>query len=519
MVLNVTPPALVSVRVTPVNPSIESGPGRSQQFTATGATADGVTLDVTNYVTWSSSALAVAFVNLAGLATVNGPGTATIRAVSGAVSDSTTLTVTPPVLVSIQLSFNPIFLLTQSPQLFRARGIYSNGTAAALSVDSVVWTSSNPAVAPIEATGLATFLTPGSTVLTATSAGVSASTTLTIVPQGFFPTGSMTIQRFSHTATLLSDGRVLLAGGRDYSNTILRTLEAYNPATQTFSAAGFMAAPRQQHTATLLNNGKILIAGGLPFLIHPPIATATAELLDSSTGLSAPIGGMAYARMQHTATLLGNGKTLIVGGSSDGAGGVSVAELYDPATGLFTPTGSLLIARFQHTATPLNNGRVLISGGTNDGFNAVGLAEIYDPATGAFSFLTNLPPRLRHSATLLNSGKVLVAGGVSTLLQNVSTYLSADLFDPNGLYSVKTMLGPHQQHTGTLLADGRVLVAGGTNFAAELYDPVTDQFKALGNTLDIRSEHTATRLANGDVLIAGGSPGPTADLYRPSPGQ
>ena len=73
--------------------------------------------------------------------------------------------------------------------------------------------------------------------------------------------------------------------------------------------------------------------------------------------------------------------------------------------------------------------------------------------------------------------------------------------------------------SGTVEEHGRVLVAGGTNWAAELYDPVADQFKAIGNTLDFRIGHTATRLANGDVLIAGGSFGPTAELYRSPTGQ
>jgi len=147
----------------------------------------------------------------------------------------------------------------------------------------------------------------------------------------------------------------------------------------------------------------------------------------------------------------------------------------------------------------------------------VSLAEIYDPATGAFSLYTNLTPRFRHSATSLSSGQILVAGGVSTLLQNFGPYLSADLLDPGGSSSVKTMVSPHQQHTGTLLADGRVLLAGGAFGAPELYDPVADQFKAIGNSLVFRTEHTATRLANGDVLLAGGSSDTTAELYRSPP--
>ncbi len=166
------------------------------------------------------------------------------------------------------------------------------------------------------------------------------------------------IRRF-HTATLLSNGKVLAVGGSNGSNP-LSDAELYDPATGLWNTAGSKANYRQFHTATLLANGKVIVAGGYS---QNGGYLSSAELYDSSNGLWSPTGSLATGRSSHSATLLANGKVLVAGGSK-GAGPISNAELYDPETEPRTTTGSMLDARDAHTATLLANGKVLVAGGS-----------------------------------------------------------------------------------------------------------------------------------------------------------
>ena len=103
-----------------------------------------------------------------------------------------------------------------------------------------------------------------------------------------------------------------------------------------FSQTGSITTPRRDHTATLLSNGKVLIAGGS----HDDSILASAELYDPSSGTFIATGNMKSARTNHTATLLADAKVLITGGSS-----LASAELYDPKNGTFTETGSMSTPR------------------------------------------------------------------------------------------------------------------------------------------------------------------------------
>jgi hypothetical protein len=323
---------------------------------------------------------------------------------------------------------------------------------------------------------------------------------------GFQATGAMGGERASHTATLLTTGKVLVAGGTDSLGNGLATAELFDPNTGTFTTTGSMISSRTFLTATLLahgpaaTNGKVLVVGGT--------ADNTAELFDPSAGTFAATGTPVGTRFEGTATLLASGKVLLAGGHA------STAELFDPATGTFTATGSTKSARDDCTATLLNDGTVLIAGGfggpTQD---PISTAELFDPTTGTFTATGSMAEeRSGHSATLLNNGKVLVTGGVNSN-DDIST--TAEVFDPaSGTFStVSPMRSGHAFHTATLLDDGTVLVAGGSllpnppgdgSISAELFDPATQTFASTGSLGTGRFFHTATKLNNGEVLITGG---------------
>ncbi len=294
--------------------------------------------------------------------------------------------------------------------------------------------------------------------------------------------------------------------------------------TGTWTATGSLVTGRYNHSATLLPDGKVLVAGGIAVCCD---SIASAELYDPASGTWTATGSLANVREQHTATLLPNGKVLVAGGNGDFFySSLASAELYDPASGTWTGTGSVVTARSTHTATLLPNGEVLVAAGL---FltNPIRSAELYDSASGTWSATGRLvgsghSGRAQHTATLLPNGEVLVAGGFNPAFINLK---SAQLYDPvSGTWTATgRLLGSGRaQHTATLLPEGKVLVAGGYNSAyinlksAELYDPASETWTATGSLITARDFHTATLLPNGEVLVAGGNNGgnlASAELY------
>jgi N-acetylneuraminic acid mutarotase len=429
------------------------------------------------------------------------------------------------------------------------------------------WTTTGPLAAAREY-HTATLLPDGKVLVAGGLTGPTNSVTISSaelynpISGTWTTTGSMTTNRYAHTATLLPNGKVLAVGGNNLGVGFHRTAELYDPLLGTWTATGSMLNYRFQHTATLLPNGRVLASGlgiGAPSLYNPltgtwtdvpgpdPGASATAtllangkvliaggsygtptaeaELFDYAIGTWALAAPMATARDGHTATLLPNGRVLVASFTN--------SELYNPITGTWANTGPLNSGRYNHTATLLLNGKVMVAGGIN--FSTVPGVELYDAASGSWTNTGALAINRigGHTATLLLNGKVLVAGGNDALF--TPPIRSAELYDSTaGTWTATGSMGTNRSgHSATLLPDGKVLVAGGlldgslfpaVTSTAELYDPTTGSWTAIPPMATNRSGHLSVLLPNGKVLVAGGSPASlspvntSAELYDPATG-
>jgi N-acetylneuraminic acid mutarotase len=282
------------------------------------------------------------------------------------------------------------------------------------------------------------------------------------------------------------------------------------------AAQGTLVAPMNQarwlHTATLLPNGKVLVVGGIG-----DSALASAELYDPATNIWGSATSLPEPRFLQTATLLPSGRILVLGGETGDVVHADAA-LYDPGTGTWSIAPSLPAPRYLHTATLLPGGTVLVVGGTpSDPNSPTSSAGLYSPATGTWSDVASLTmPRSRHTATLLPNGKVLVVGGDS----GGQVLASGEIYDPatNSWSGAAGLMTARQRHAATLLPNGKVLVVGGLDLggffvggnvlaSAELYDPATNTWSSAASLTTARHRPTATLLPNGVVLIVGGMAG------------
>jgi hypothetical protein len=333
-------------------------------------------------------------------------------------------------------------------------------------------------------------------------------------------------QHVWHTATRLKDGRVLVAGGADFSGIATANCELFDPKTNRWVRAASMGSARAAHTATLLTDGSVLVTGGGTGLsTFPPEILRTAEIYHPANNNWTVAAPMEVARSAHSAVRLHDGRVLAVGGTSLASGSplpaaqLEQAEVYDPKQDTWSLAGGGLPALSSQAATLMPNGTVLVTGGSTDlGFATTG-AEVFDPATNRWqpSPWPMATGRYGHTATLLTDGRVLLVGGFSTQSQvvggvaypNNDPLTTSEIFDLRGNIGVRVGYSEilRSGHTATLLRTGTVLVVGSSlisNADSQLFYPAnTDVWISTGLRMD-RSFHTATPLDDGRVLIAGG---------------
>lgn len=330
-------------------------------------------------------------------------------------------------------------------------------------------------------------------------------------PDRIVAIGHMSVPRFFHTATLLRDHKVLVAGGMQRNGVFEASAETYDPATGKFTPAGKMQSVRGWgSTATLLATGKVLIAGGG---VGAASHLATADLYDPATGTFTPTGPMAHPRAGGAAVLLKTGKVLVMGGyESSDVNPSSSAEIYDPSTGAFSSTGSMQVPRSMFAAVLLNDGRVMVVGGASAGqypdTRIEASVEIYDPASGHFGPTDHMTvARYKVAAVALRDGRVLVVGG-SDRRDAQGAYNTTEIFDPrtNRFTSGPVMhFKRYKLPAGVVtLPNGTVLVAGGAD-QPEVYDPASGSFRnTSGPALNGFYFSTVTVLPDNTVLILGG---------------
>lgn len=326
-------------------------------------------------------------------------------------------------------------------------------------------------------------------------------TSLKVEAQTWSFTGNMHVARTYHTATLLGNGQVLVAGGRGIGVPNFASAELYDPAAGTFAYTGNLNTPREYAAAVLLPSGEVLVVGGQEKVGVYNTCLASAELYNPSTGTFTNTGSLNTARCIPTATLLNTGKVLITEGPE--------AELYDPSSGTFSYTGSPNVSRAAHTVTLLGNGEVLLAGGQDPSGNYLSSAEVYNPATGIFTVTRSMhTSRVFASATLLSDGQVLVAGGWTYVPPAYPILSEAELYDPStGKFTVTgSMNHPRAYQQSLLLPSGDVLETSGSfTTTTELYDPSKGTFRITGSMTDRRDQGSgANLLNNGEVLVTGG---------------
>lgn len=375
--------------------------------------------------------------------------------------------------------------------------------------------------------------------------------------------------RYLHTMTTLPSGKVLIAGGlcdvprmrNDNAPYPPHTqLSLWNSTTETWERAPALATSRIFHTASLLSDGSVLIVGGES---DPGLGPSTREPVLSSVerykdGRLEEVNSLRVARARHTATTLVDGSVLVAGGFDNEGKAIADAELWDVARRVWRAISPMQTPRHSHSSTLLSDGRVMIAGGVGADGETIGSVEIWDPARNAWSAGDPMLLAMKElTTTRLANGDVLAVGTsvvdetsvLNTMLWekqtkrwriagtrqtlNMQAWLpqpftlvpypdgSAHVFAPRSIFHwtpgqapvSHPIYGKRLFHTTTLMADGRILLAGGQAGGwsskesvdwVEVFDPASAKFFPIERMNQPRAHHSALALADGRVVVADG---------------
>ena len=337
------------------------------------------------------------------------------------------------------------------------------------------------------------------------------------VTQGF----PLLISRALHTATRLTDGRVLLVGGSQAPDEHLAVVEIFNPVTGKTGWAAPLHTARHGHTATLLPDGRVLVVGGYNV---PQGWLTDAEVYDPSSNSWTVVPPPSPHGVSHTATRMKDGRVLVAGGCIGSGVCTDRVEIFDPKTNTWTKAASLAGDRASQTAILLDDGRVLLAGGGSEtGAPAGGDALLYDPQTDAWAATGPMvTPGDFAQSVRLPDGRVLVAGGMAQAdASSLAMTASAEVYDPasNTWTAVPSLSQPRYAFSLVSSSDGHVLAIGGArdhenNFKAssfireiESYDWQANRWSVVGELPQPEAFATATLLMDGRVWVTGGLSG------------
>ena len=322
----------------------------------------------------------------------------------------------------------------------------------------------------------------------------------------FVSAPDMKARRERFAALRLSDGRVLALGGRGLGigtliGTMHETAELLNPETLEWTLTGPMAEGRRSPAMVELKDGRVLVAGGL---LPTKFTTLTAEIWDPTESAWTTVAPMHRSRDGMGAVRLPDGRVMVVGGKMDAklVETLDQSEIYDVDADTWTEAAPMSEKRINHTVTLLLDGKVLVTGGGKEDGPFSKTAETYDSGTDTWKTVAPMTvSRSFHTATLLEDGRVLVVGGRGKRML-------AELYDP--VTDVWSSAGETEmaraEHNAVLLLDGRVLVTGGLGLIteSEIYDPVANEW-STGSSLKIgRYRSSTVLLSDGRVVTFGG---------------
>ncbi|WP_161599669.1 Kelch repeat-containing protein [Pseudomonas arsenicoxydans] len=336
-------------------------------------------------------------------------------------------------------------------------------------------------------------------------------------------TGSLNQARQDFSATLLQDGKVLVAAGADHEfggSIIYNSVEIYDPETARWTQVADMNTGRYGAQAILLTDGTVLVTAGAGHTHGIDVS----EIYDPKTDAWTNTGVL---NAQHGATCasisLPDGRVLLAGGYDVAIGFVKAVEIYDPKSRVWERIADMNVGRNTFSMTLMGDGKVLVAGGNSDAGGKTNSVEELDLETGVWTPIAPmLHARVRCSAFLLPSGHIMVAGGITNLEG------TAEFYNPEtGSWRVMSMQTGHAATTATRMKDGKILFIGGANDVigptreVELFDPETGEFEPIEETHVLYPRGlgvSATQLQTGEILVAGGQLEPVTDkamLFTP----